>query len=105
MLEFGGGGISDILYTNGILPEEPLSENIYTIFGATKLARETYHLPKKFVVLDADLPEKCWVLECFNTEANSIYGYNCISQKIENKIYNSFHEYLFTEWEEFIDDN
>lgn len=103
--EFGGGGVLDLLNTNGIIPRNPLSDNFYTLYGATFYAREEYALPPNYVVIDAEFPEKCWVLDCTNPEKNGIYFYNCIDQKIETKFYDSFEEYLITGWEEYIEDN
>ncbi|MDM1298323.1 SMI1/KNR4 family protein [Empedobacter falsenii] len=103
--EFGGGGIPDILNTNGIIPEDHLLDNFYTLFGATSCARKEFGLPENFIVIDADFPEKCWVLACDNPNENNVFAYNCFNQKIENQLYSSFQEYLFTEWEQFVEEN
>lgn len=102
--EFGGGGVPDLLNTNGIIPENPLSDDLYTLYGATIYAREEYTLPPNYVVIDAEFSEKCWVLDCTNPEKNGIFFYNCIDQKIETKFYDSFQEYLITGWEMYIED-
>lgn len=103
--EYGGGGIPDILNTNGIITKEPLSDNIYTLYGATTYARKHFSLPENLVVISAEFPEKCWVLDCENPTENNVFAYNCINQKIENQLYSSFQEYLITEWELFIEEN
>lgn len=103
--EFGGGGIPDILNTNGILPENPLSDNIYTLFGATMYARKEFGLPENFLVIDADFPEKCWMLACEKSAENNVLAYDCDNQTIEKQLYNSFQEYLFAEWQIFIEEN
>ncbi|AIM37628.1 hypothetical protein KO02_13780 [Sphingobacterium sp. ML3W] len=102
--EFGGAGIPDSLNTNGIIPQEALSDNLYTIYGATIYARDNHALPSNYLVLDAEFPDKCWVLECSALDSNPVFAYNCISPKTEGKIYNSFQEYLITEWEQFLEE-
>lgn len=100
--EYGGGGIVDIISTNGILPDDPLSENIFTVYGATVYARNEFGLEKKYVVINSDFPEKCWVLDTSNSEENSIYSYNILNKKIGEKIYDNFNNYIYNEFYEYL---
>lgn len=101
---FGGGGIPDSLHTNGIWNEDEVEDNIYTLHGATLYGRTYYHLPKNYVMISGDFFGKCWVLDCSNPVENPVYYYNCSSERVENKLYNSFEEYLLSEWQAFVDE-
>ncbi|MDN3693281.1 SMI1/KNR4 family protein [Chryseobacterium tructae] len=60
LLEFGGGGIPDLLHTNGILSENPLSDHIYTLYGATVYARQEFQLPDNFLVINSNFRLMFW---------------------------------------------
>lgn len=100
--EFGGGGVIDLLFSNGIIPEDPLSDNMYTLLGATTEAREAYQISPKYLVIEADLPEKCWVLD---TETNKIVSIDILDKLKTYVLYNSFNDYLIQQWQTFIEDN
>lgn len=101
---YGGGGIPDSLHTNGIWNEDEVEDNIYTLHGATLYGRTYYNLPERYVVISGSFIDKCWVLDCMDAEVNPVYYYNCSSQCVENKLYDSFEDYLLSEWQAFVDE-
>ncbi|MHC5352803.1 SMI1/KNR4 family protein [Myroides sp. LJL115] len=102
--EFGGGGIIEELHTNGIWDQDAVEDNIYTLEGATLYGRKYYNLPHNYVVISSDFFSGCWVLECSNPLQNPVYNYNCALEKIENKLFDSFEDYLLTQWQGFVDE-
>lgn len=100
--EYGGGGIVDIISTNGILPFDPLSENLFTLLGATLYARKEYKLEKKYLVINSDFPEKCWVIDTINSENNPVYSFDTINSKIVKLIYKDFNDYIYSEFNEYL---
>lgn len=101
---YGGGGLIDELYTNGILEQDPVHDNIYTLVGATLYGRTFYNLPTNYIVISGDFFGRCWVLDSKDPVSNPVYYYNCALQRIENKLYDSFQEYLLLEWQAFVDE-
>ncbi len=99
LLEFGGGGIPDLLHTNGILPENPLSDDIYTLYGATVYARQEFQLPDNFLVINSNFPADVLVLD---TSSGIIYSYEMLSKSRSSTLYPNFEDYLLTEWDALI---
>lgn len=101
LLKFGGGGIPDLLHTNGILPENPLSNNMYTLYGATFYAREKFQLPDNFLVINSHFPSDVLVLD---THSGTIYSYEMLSKNRSSTLYPNFENYLLTEWDALIEE-
>lgn len=101
LLEFGGGGIPDLLYTNGILPDKPLDDSIYTLFGATVYARKEFQLPDNFLVINSGFPSDVLVLD---TDSGIIYSYEMLSKNRSSTLYPNFENYLLTEWDALIEE-
>ncbi|MFZ4928527.1 SMI1/KNR4 family protein [Chryseobacterium sp. Mn2064] len=101
LLEFGGGGIPELLHTNGILPDNPLSENRGTLFGATVFARHRFHLPDNFLVINSSFPSDVLVLD---GQSGKIYHYEMISKNRSSTLFSSFEDYLLTEWDALIEE-
>lgn len=101
LLEFGGGGISDLLQTNGILPENPLSDNIFTLYGATVYAREKFQLPDNFLVINSSFPSDVLVID---THSGTIYNYEMLSKSRSSTLYPNFENYLLTEWSALLEE-
>ncbi|MCS4302629.1 SMI1/KNR4 family protein [Chryseobacterium sp. BIGb0232] len=101
LLEYGGGGIPDLLYTNGILPENPLSDNQYTFYGATVYARQEFQLPDHFLVINSNFPSDVLVLD---SHSGTIYNYEMYSKNRSSTLYPNFENYLLTEWEALIEE-
>lgn len=101
LLEFGGGGVSDLLYTNGILPENPLSNDVCTLYGATVYARQEFQLPDNFLVINSNFPSDVLVLD---THCGIIYNYEMLSKNRSSTLYPSFENYLLTEWNALIEE-
>lgn len=99
LLKFGGGGMPDLLHTNGILPENPLSNDIYTLYGATVYARQEFHLPDNFLVINSNFPSDILVLD---TSSGTIYSYEILSKNRSSTLYPNFENYLLTEWDALI---
>ncbi|WP_160137703.1 SMI1/KNR4 family protein [Chryseobacterium sp. c4a] len=101
LLVFGGGGIPDLLHTNGILPADPLSDNMYTLYGATAYARQEFQLPDNFLVINSNFPSDVLVLD---THCGIIYNYEMLSQNRSSTLYPNFENYLLTEWNALIEE-
>ncbi|WP_347219450.1 SMI1/KNR4 family protein [Chryseobacterium sp.] len=101
LLEYGGGGIPDLLHTNGILPENPLSDNRYTFYGATVYARQEFQLPDHFLVINSNFPSDALVLD---SHCGTIYNYEMHSKNRSSTLYPNFENYLLTEWEALIEE-
>ncbi|MGH1517141.1 SMI1/KNR4 family protein [Chryseobacterium sp. JK1] len=101
LLEFGGGGIPELLYTNGIVPDNPLSGNISTLFGATVFARHKFQLPYNFLVINSSFPSDVLVLDC---QSGKIYHYDMVSKNRSSTLFSSFEDYLLTEWDALIEE-
>lgn len=101
LLEFGGGGIPDLLHTNGILPENPLSNNIYTLYGATLYARQEFQLPDNFLVINSGFPSDVLVID---TNSGTIYNYEMLSKNRSSTLFPSFENYLLMEWNALLEE-
>ena len=101
LIEYGGGGIPDLLHTNGILSGDPLSDAVDTLLGATVYARREFQLPHHFLVINSGFPCDVLVLDI---HSGTIYSYDMRSKVRSSTLYPNFKNYLLTEWEALIEE-
>lgn len=94
LVKYGGGGVIDGPSVCGIIPGDPLSENVYTLYGATIHARSKFNLKPNFLVVRIEDPELVWCIDTSNSADSSVFALDTGSSGTIRKISGDFNQML-----------